>query len=219
MTDSHHRPNYGPMFDYNNILKILVGPEKVPFSIHKDQLNLRSTYFNAIFHNRRWLDSHEAKEGFLPPLWDVDPGLFRIYVHLVYTGELSSELYWGFDSFPKPEHDFKVYCETFFLADQFGDYDGCNAVLRSMIERLSDWPKLHSTQISKIWARTDSESQLRDFILFWMVNSWSRDYITEMVKEGDLPDEFIREALPIALSLAPPMSDSECKKNLTDVLL
>jgi hypothetical protein len=154
----------------------------------------------------------------LPPPPDVNPGLFRVYVHLVYTGELLSQLYWGFGSDPEPEDDFKLYSEIYLLADDLGDFLNSTIVLEKMIERLDDWPEIHWTRISKIWARTDRESLLRAFLLHWMVNSWSRDYITKTLDEGDLPDEFVPEALPIALSLIQPMPNSQCEKELGDVL-
>lgn len=83
----------------------------------------------------------------------------------------------------------------------------------------NDWPCLHWTRISQIWALTECDSRLRVFILHWMVNDWPRDYITEILDGGSLPNEFIREALPITLSLTRPMSNDQSKEELRDMLL
>jgi hypothetical protein len=58
----------------------------------------------------------------------------------------------------------------------------------------------------------------RVFILNWMVNSWPRNHITDMLENGDLPDELIREALPIALSLTQPMPSSQSEKEIRHAL-
>ena len=139
------------IYNYNAIIKILVGQEKTPFSIHKENLCRSSTFFNAVFSNERYLDSREAQDGFLPPLSDVDPGLFRVYVHMVYTNELLSPLYFGFESYPEPKLEFKMYCELYFLVDRLGDHLASTIVLENLINNLEEWPKIHCTRIAKIW--------------------------------------------------------------------
>jgi hypothetical protein len=196
-----------------------VGKEKIPFSIHKENLCRSSTFFNAVFSNERYLDSREALEGYLPPLSDVEPGLFRVYVHMIYTRELFSPLYFGFESYPEPKDEFKMYCELYLLADRLGDYLASTIVLENLIDNLENWPEIHWTRISKIWARTHSDSPLRAFILHWIVNSWPRDHVLEMLDEEELPDEFIREALPIALSITQPMSNDKCQEELREAIL
>jgi hypothetical protein len=49
ITDFH----YISIYNFNDILKILVGQEKIPFSIRRDNLYRRSTFFDAIFNSQR----------------------------------------------------------------------------------------------------------------------------------------------------------------------
>jgi hypothetical protein len=68
-------------------------------------------------------------------------------------------------------------------------------------------------------AWTHSGSPLRTFFARWIINSWPRHHVLEMLDKEELPDEFIREALPIALSTTQPMSNERCQVDLRENLL
>lgn len=70
---------------YNNIIFILVGPEKVKFGVHQGVLVQRSPFFQAALTGK----FKEAMEGRII-LHDGDPDVFAVFVSWLYTTKLEN---------------------------------------------------------------------------------------------------------------------------------
>ncbi|KAF1835098.1 hypothetical protein BDW02DRAFT_455322, partial [Decorospora gaudefroyi] len=69
------------------LVTIAIGPEKIPYHIHKDVICHHSEYFRTAY-NGRW---KEAEEGVT--LEDVEIEVFNFFVHWLYTQQLPALRY------------------------------------------------------------------------------------------------------------------------------
>jgi hypothetical protein len=74
-------------FLYDTLAVVLVGPEKHRFDLHRGLLCKTSDFFKAAFEGK-----FMEAEGTLA-LPEQDPGLFKYFIHWLYTGSLRGYLY------------------------------------------------------------------------------------------------------------------------------
>ncbi|KAK5691976.1 hypothetical protein LTR97_011147 [Elasticomyces elasticus] len=73
---------YRPSF--TDTITVLAGEDETTFTIHKDTICQRSTYFRSAC-KPEWQDGQADKSI---PLPGVQPGTFKLYAHWAYTGEI-----------------------------------------------------------------------------------------------------------------------------------
>ncbi|EMD85158.1 hypothetical protein COCC4DRAFT_66532 [Bipolaris maydis ATCC 48331] len=97
---------------------IKVGPEKVPYEVHKALLTHYSEYFSSAL-NGPW---KEAQENSIT-LNDIDPKTFGIFVHWLYTQKIATEeeVNHILETHPCDEHDDNPYITVLTEAVVFGD--------------------------------------------------------------------------------------------------
>lgn len=67
-------------YDYNDMITILVGPEKVKYTAHKDVLCARSEYFRVAC-SQKWQEGQEK----VVPLPEIEEEAFQTYMDFIYN--------------------------------------------------------------------------------------------------------------------------------------
>ncbi|KAK5679431.1 hypothetical protein LTS10_008249 [Elasticomyces elasticus] len=78
VTPKRFRPSF------TDTITVLAGEDEATFTIHKDTVCQRSTYFRSAC-KPEWQDGQADKSI---PLPEVQPGTFKLYAHWAYTGEI-----------------------------------------------------------------------------------------------------------------------------------
>lgn len=78
-------------YDYNDLIKVLVGKDKTPFTVYKDTICEKSKFFDKACSTDHWREGQEK----LVPLPDVEPGVFKTYLHWTMIGNLLAEVHWN----------------------------------------------------------------------------------------------------------------------------
>jgi len=136
------------------MVQILVGPDKKPFTMHKELLCNTAPYFRAAF------EGHfiEGKQQLLE-LPSEDPGTFESFQLWAYTGSILKE----------GENTAGISWETLVGLYIFGDAHGIsglqNAVIDLMIDKNDVDKKIPIEEIRKIWGQFSEASPLRRLVL------------------------------------------------------
>jgi hypothetical protein len=201
-------------YDYSDIIIVLVGEDKIVFPVYKDLICENSRFFQAACAPDRWLEGN-AK---MVPLPHVNPNTFKAYYHWVVSGSLLPEMYWDSDDL-RPEYKQEAYIEAYILGDFLDDAGYRNEVIATMIAERATWRLFSDVAITRIWEATSERSSLRIFTLEWMLATWRRYRIAEIVERGAVPNEFIKEAFMLALHMVKPIKGAACDENLRRLLL
>ncbi|KAL8887254.1 MAG: hypothetical protein Q9192_006353 [Flavoplaca navasiana] len=117
----------GPYMGFSDeVVTILVGPEKAPFRIHKGLLCSKSEYFRAAFKG----SSKESTENNIH-LTDDSPEIFQFYAALIYTEKPAA-------SWDQEQLSMDVCCRLYVLADKLGSEDIQNVVMDLIHKRCAD---------------------------------------------------------------------------------
>lgn len=148
------------------VVTILVGPAENPFSIHRDLLTSKSTFFNAALAGT-WAESTTG----IVHLRDDDPELFSLYGRWIYGWE------WTKDGNGE-ELRFEACCRMYVLADKLGSETLQNLAvdkLREYALRSQEDGQvcLNVATISFVYGATTSRSGLRKLVadmLAWQMS-------------------------------------------------
>ncbi|KAL8733491.1 MAG: hypothetical protein Q9166_002118 [cf. Caloplaca sp. 2 TL-2023] len=138
----------------NEIVTVEVGPERVPFSVHKGLICGHSTFLNAAFNG-------SFKEAAMQsiPLEEESPKVFDIIHKWLYTKRLTGAK----DGQDVPLTRYKCL-DLYVLGDNFDMPDICDAAINHIGERTAEQRGLSTNFILWVYARTGPSSTLRDFI-------------------------------------------------------
>ena len=161
----------------DDVVTVLVGPEKTPYKIHKGILTNSATFFAAAFQEDGFKEGLTHKMELL----DVDSGAFYRFVLYCYTGIITN------DEEEEPDDELELMYLWIF-----GDFLGLPK-LQDMVMRLlcllkdkkwrgtAQWPK-------KIWEQTRRNSPLRSYLIdSWIESEGLRDLV------HNEPETFDRE--------------------------
>jgi hypothetical protein len=201
-------------YDYNDIITVLVGENEENFTAHKDFICERSKYFEAACAPDRWLEGKEK----VVPLKYLQPAAFKNYLHWMLTGELLSEIYWGHENITTTE-DQRAHVEAYIVGDFLDDADYRGHTLQAIVTKIAAWKQCpNSVLITRVWESTPHGSILRTLFLEWMFARWSREPISEKIRAGACPQEFVTEALLMMLEHSKTMSRADGVERLRGLL-
>ncbi|KAK5698343.1 hypothetical protein LTR17_023750 [Elasticomyces elasticus] len=129
--------------------------------VHVDTLCRGSEYFTAALGN-------EEPQVIVN---EVEPQAMKNYIHWKYTGVVDV------DEEDDREPSFVAWCRMSWLLDLyiasqfFRDYDAKNAVMDEIVKKvgaMKDSCVFYSLDVGKVWANTDRDSKLRQYVL----DSW-----------------------------------------------
>lgn len=88
-----------------------------------------------------------------------------------------------------------------------------------MITERAGWGEAFSdSMITRIWKATpwmsEGISPLRIFTLEWMIASWERPVVCEIIKRGAVPKTFIKQALMLSLDSIQISTGLRCNQRL-----
>ncbi|KAL8890625.1 MAG: hypothetical protein Q9215_002271 [Flavoplaca cf. flavocitrina] len=190
----------------DEVVTILVGPEKTPFRIHKGLLCSKSEYFRA------------ALEGFFKEsteksvhLRDEDPGIFQFYATWIYSQKLVV-------GFTQRQLSMDVCCRLYVLADKLGSDDVQNLAIDLIHERCtrSYDDDINSSIVNFVYDNTLPDSRLRAILIDIASYEVLFDYAQDLV--GVNPD-FIFEVVKVLSRRVPhrlkdekaPLDMNRCK--------
>lgn len=137
------------------MVTIEVGPQKVPFLVHKGLICGHSKYFSAAFNG---FFKEAATQSI--HLTEEDPVAFEILHIWLYTERLT-EIKDGQDVALSPHRCLDVY----MLGDKFDMPHLCDAAINRISEHAVETQELSTRFIISSYERTCSDSQLCDFIV------------------------------------------------------
>ncbi|KAK5710625.1 hypothetical protein LTR17_018800 [Elasticomyces elasticus] len=144
--------------DFSEHLRVLVGPNKQEFMVHKDMTTRRSSFFQAAA-SQRWSASGSGK---FIELGDDDPSVFSAYLECLYTGVVHIDEQLCSDSF--------LTLKLYILADKLGDLKSMNCIIDHIIKWSDQGRELPDTpSATYVVANTTDTSQLRHLIVDFFV--------------------------------------------------
>ncbi|KAK5717561.1 hypothetical protein LTR17_016004 [Elasticomyces elasticus] len=185
---NEERPAKRTKLDFNDHIRVLVGPSKKEFVVHKDIITRRSPFFKAAT-SARWNGTRPIE---LP---DDKPKVFAEYLHCLYVGEL--QLDQNVDP-ENPKLTLHLACDVFVVADKLGDLTSMNLIIDAIVawsDMVSYVPRVSDACYA--YGVTTHGSQLRRlFVEYYMreamishVDTTTETGITEFY--GDVIKEFM----------------------------
>jgi hypothetical protein len=174
-------------YDYDDLITVLLGPDEFQFQVHRSNICERSKFFEAAVSTDRWIEGQQNVVR-LPEVGAAD---FQMYIHWVYTGKLSPDVFWsntGLD----PYREQRAYFAAYIIADFLNDSDLCTLALDTMITKSIDWHYMPNANTCQgVWEKTPKGSPLRAFIVEWKISAEAHEGFSDHV--GDYPREFLEE--------------------------
>jgi hypothetical protein len=159
-------------YDYDETISVLVGPEKVKFTAHRDVLSDRSQYFNTAC-SQRWLEGQQK----VVPLPEFEPETFQMYMDLTYNRLV----------YPETSRALPLV-KFYVLVDYLDDVKARNRTMELLLCRMR-CPSPET--VAFLWDHTAQGSLLRQ----WAVDAVSAilevDKFARMV--GSYPAEFVQQ--------------------------
>lgn len=185
---------------------MLVGIVETPFSIHRDLLTSKSTFFNAALAGS-W---KEAATGRIR-LTDEDPELFSVYVLWIYNQDWKS-------TGAGKAISFDACCRLYVLADKLGSEVLQDVAIDKLCEyAMGNGAEIHVAAISFVYGATLPGSVLRRLLADLL--AWELD-VTKFKALIDAAPECLYDALKVCTDLltvnskvAPPYRDESACKN------
>lgn len=186
-----------------------VGPTQQLFTIHRDIISERSSFFKAAC-NERWSRADSSKTVKLP---DDNAEIFSVYLNCVYknvviTHELESA---EADVLDEPEgaetetfgldptaiaceKKFALPIRTYILADKLGDLKSCNLIIDEIIVLSDQWDKIPSyMSYDTVYMNTAPGSPLRGLLVDYCVHEGTNYNAKDLMDRA--PSEFVVDVL------------------------
>ncbi|KAK5679878.1 hypothetical protein LTS10_007826 [Elasticomyces elasticus] len=154
---NEERPAKRTKLDFNDHIRVLVGPSKKEFVVHKDIITRRSPFFKAATL-ARWNGTRPIE---LP---DDKPKVFAEYLHCLYVGSYSMDSTRSRTA--RKETVLIQAIDLYVLADKLGDLETANTVIDSIpgwSDELSWQPTSRTT--AHAYAQTSEGSPLRSLLV------------------------------------------------------
>ncbi|KAK4901535.1 hypothetical protein LTR27_001307 [Elasticomyces elasticus] len=167
--------------DFSQHVRVLVGPKKQEFVVHKDVIIPRSGFFKAAVSSR-WSAGGDGKSV---KLGDEDPLVFAKYLECLYTSTVHMD---------DAVSDQREAIELYVLADKLGDLKSANII----IDRIMAW--IDQTEIipgvscvAYALANSTEKSQLRRLLVDYYVHECDGKAFEEATQSPELCIEIVRE--------------------------
>jgi hypothetical protein len=158
------------------VITILVGPNKTKFTAFRDHICERSKFFEAACAPGRWREGEEKSV----PLPDVEPCVFKTYLHWTMTGQLLPEIHWDRGTTSVGQQQ-ETHVEAYILGDFLDDAKCRDHAIAQMITKLAAWAcVLLTCLIVRIWDATPDGSPLRTLVLHRVMHRANREYFRKM---------------------------------------
>lgn len=139
------------------VVVLLVGPDEVPFTIHKDLLCIHSGYFRTEFAK-----DHVDKVEYIVKFPETLVNIFGCFQNFIYTGKVYDKD--GGKEIP----DYSLLMGLWKLATQLCTAHLKVAVLNTMIERRRLTSRIPGTSLLiQAWKETEEGSGLRKLLIDW----------------------------------------------------
>ena len=185
---------------FTETIIVLVGEAKTAFSVHKDVIASRSTYFEGACSGRRISRDGEADSLKHVDLSNVDEQVFDIYLHCIYKdfvdiGDVEYVLT-GKDELSNVETKYARLVKLWILADRLGDIVTSNMVIDQVISHAESTSKIPGApSIRAVESGTVTKSTPRKLFIDFYIHNEDRYAILsllDLVKAGDVPHSFLR---------------------------
>ncbi|KAK4549437.1 hypothetical protein LTR36_006434 [Oleoguttula mirabilis] len=154
--------------DFTEHIRVLVGPGKQGFTVHKDIISRHSPFFRAAAAER-WASTDHHKAIELP---EDDPALFATYLHCVYHGAVV------FGDEGSLRYNLNEYLALYTMADKFRDLKTANLVIDQLMARTDELDQVPGpSDITAFYETSAENSPLRRLMV---------DFYTYEVGPGDI---------------------------------
>ncbi|KAK3645080.1 hypothetical protein LTR56_002702 [Elasticomyces elasticus] len=193
---------------FTDTITVLVGEEKVPFTIHTKTVRAKSKFFDAACQ-REWIEGRER----VVKLPEVDPETFELYATWMYQDKIDHEalrmaavVLASADKARSGDLQHAKFYWTSTLdlmrlhvaADFLGDAELMKRAVDGITETINaSGPSVYKLQsiASYVWASTSSKSGLRRIVLDYIVATGGpksmRDHLRKL--QSNVPSEFFAE--------------------------
>jgi hypothetical protein len=182
--------------DFDNIITVLVGPEKQRFVLHQEPVCARSKFFKAAC-SRRWL---EGQERFVR-LPTVKAETFRTYSSWVYSDGVL-DITWSEPSDASlTSVEDEIFADVYLLGDKLDDIKLRTEATKMLLGCLRKHSRLLGiSAMTRIYESTIRGSLLRKLLVDMSVELQQRENFSAVV--ADYPPEFVQEVAVAALRVA-----------------
>lgn len=173
--------------NYEEIVKVFVGPDRAPFNVHRATVCAKSKFFEAAL-TRDWKEKKDATVN-LP---DMVPFEFAVFVHWMYTGEIDKE---G-SGFERPAEGplYSGALAAFLAGDVLENESLRNEAVTEIISIDIDVKILPSESgVSRYWDKTAENSPLRRCLVDLYASRAAEDVLAGMVSL--VPPNFTEQVL------------------------
>jgi hypothetical protein len=144
---------------------VLVGPDEVAFTVHENFICAKSKFFQAAYR-KEWSEGAQK----LIRLPEVEPGVFRSYLNLVYTGDLAVDSTKDDPVNPK-NTKYSNFLKLYVLGDTLDDLSLRNSTMEILV---SSNYQLSPASITWAFEHTPTQSLLRKMLVRFAALRWDR---------------------------------------------
>ncbi|KAK3641170.1 hypothetical protein LTR56_011410 [Elasticomyces elasticus] len=192
---------------FTDTITVLVGEEKVPFTIHTKTVRAKSKFFDAACQ-REWNEGRER----VVKLPEVDPETFELYATWMYQDKIDHEalrmaafvLDSGITTLSGEQHVKFCWTSTLDLmrlhvaADFLGDAELMKQAVDGITEIITaSGPFAYKLQgiVSYVWGSTSSKSGLRKIVLDYIVAAGMHKSMRNHLREiqSNVPSDFFAD--------------------------
>jgi hypothetical protein len=177
-----------PSYDYNNLISVLVGPDKATFTVHENYICAKSKFFKAAC-SKQWTRGAEGINRVIR-LPEEDPQIFKSYVSWVYTNEVVVQGIADRREETGPTVAGKEQGELiklYVLGDKLDDLALRDQVMKTLVNM-----NVQTYAASVTWAfeHTPPTSLLRTMLATFAAMRWNRAGFEK--ESANYPHEFVR---------------------------
>ncbi|TDZ47210.1 Bromodomain testis-specific protein [Colletotrichum trifolii] len=179
-----------------NFVIVLVGPEEIPFGVHKDFLCARSSFYREYFKSNAFADNIEH----VVKLPNTSAEVFGRTQHFLFTGQVAD----GDEHLP----DYETMIGVWKMGFELGIEGLCERSLDAMNECRRVTQSIPATPLLvQVWKDTPVGSAIRNLLLSW-ASEYMRSSDDKEAFAKSLPKEVLME-LVIAMSTEKAPSPAE----------
>ncbi|KAK3658480.1 hypothetical protein LTR56_001891 [Elasticomyces elasticus] len=216
-SEPHEGPSKRFRPSFTDTITVLVGEDEATFTIHKDTVCQRSTYFRSAC-KPEWQDGQADKSI---PLPEVQPGTFKLYAHWAYTGEIdlgvidvkqedgdSADEARSVVESEKQREDWyqraKRLMELHVAADFLGDDKLKDRTIDTLTSLVGHRRRMHGIAklLPYVWNETSSGSGLRVLLMDYVMTLHAGATFIKSIQQR-LPAEFFTDLALAQLALYP----------------
>ncbi|KAK5689687.1 hypothetical protein LTR97_012686 [Elasticomyces elasticus] len=194
---------------FTDTITVLVGEEKVPFTIHTKTVRAKSKFFDAACQ-REWIEGRER----VVKLPEVDPETFELYATWVYQGKIDHEAlriaalnprHIATEEEQRTEGRVKYWSTStmdLMRLHVAADFLGDTELMKRAVDGITDiiasrctWIYTLTDIVSYVWDATTSASGLRRIVLDHIVSAGTRKTMHDflLLMRPHVPSEFLAD--------------------------